>query len=187
MIDALFCIWLLCFWLQFSVMDIFFFYIQVLMCLGPVAVRRAIEDAELYPIKGLFRFSNYFHEIDSYYNLSHGNELGVTTGWNGVDEFYRVGRFRHDFFFHLLVGKMFYLPYFMKRVDTLSYVLAVFSKHPFFLDFYWYGWFLILFLQLHNDHLVIYEYVFTVLHSHYCTQLLRCCLDENPCLEWVIL
>ncbi|CAA6669870.1 unnamed protein product [Spirodela intermedia] len=41
---------------------------------------RAIEDAELYPIKGLFRFSSYFHEIDSYYNLSHGNELGVVPG-----------------------------------------------------------------------------------------------------------
>ncbi|XP_078438154.1 twinkle homolog protein, chloroplastic/mitochondrial-like [Wolffia australiana] len=63
---------------------------EVLMCLGPDAVRKAIEEAELYPIKGLFSFRNYFHEIDSYYNLRHGDELGVSTGWSGVDEFYRV-------------------------------------------------------------------------------------------------
>ena len=68
------------------------------MCMGREELRKAIEDAELYPIQGLFRFSNYFHEIDSYYTLCHGDELGVSTGWNGVDEFYRVSMY-HSFFF----------------------------------------------------------------------------------------
>uniref|UniRef100_A0A1D1YS60 DNA primase/helicase n=1 Tax=Anthurium amnicola TaxID=1678845 RepID=A0A1D1YS60_9ARAE len=63
---------------------------EVLMYLGPDALKRAIEDAEPFPIKGLFRFSNYFHEIDAYYHLNHGYELGVATGWRGVDELYKV-------------------------------------------------------------------------------------------------
>lgn len=60
------------------------------MYLGPDALKKAIDDAEFYPIQGLFHFSDYFHEIDAYYRQHYGYELGVSTGWKSVDEFYKV-------------------------------------------------------------------------------------------------
>lgn len=60
------------------------------MDLGPDALRRVIENAEFYPIRGLFQFSNFFQEIDAYYLQHFGYELGVSTGWRAVDEFYKV-------------------------------------------------------------------------------------------------
>lgn len=60
------------------------------MYLGPDALRKVIETAELYPIRGLFSFSDFFHEIDSYYHRNHGFELGVSTGWKALDELYNV-------------------------------------------------------------------------------------------------
>ncbi|KAL6603143.1 hypothetical protein ACP70R_043504 [Stipagrostis hirtigluma subsp. patula] len=63
---------------------------EVLMFLGPQALRKVIEDAELYPIRGLFSFRDFFPEIDSYYLGIHGDELGICTGWKSMDEIYKV-------------------------------------------------------------------------------------------------
>ncbi|ERN14768.1 hypothetical protein AMTR_s00032p00034370 [Amborella trichopoda] len=63
---------------------------EVLMHLGPQALRDVIENAELYPIRGLFRFDDYFDEIDAYYHRILGNELGVSTGWRSLDDLYNV-------------------------------------------------------------------------------------------------
>ncbi|XP_042415854.1 twinkle homolog protein, chloroplastic/mitochondrial-like isoform X1 [Zingiber officinale] len=63
---------------------------EVLMNLGPDALQKVIENAEFYPIRGLFQFGNFFHEIDAYYHQHLGYELGVSTGWRAVDEYYKV-------------------------------------------------------------------------------------------------
>ncbi|KAF3772316.1 Twinkle-like protein [Nymphaea thermarum] len=61
----------------------------VLMYLGVDALKEVIANAELYPVQGLFRFQDYFDEIDAYYNCFLGNEVGVSTGWRAVDDFYK--------------------------------------------------------------------------------------------------
>ncbi|KAL2524362.1 Twinkleprotein [Abeliophyllum distichum] len=63
---------------------------EVLMYMGPAALREVIENAELYPIKGLFNFKDYFQEIDQYYHKTLGYELGVSTGWRALNELYNV-------------------------------------------------------------------------------------------------
>ncbi|KAJ7562844.1 hypothetical protein O6H91_03G086300 [Diphasiastrum complanatum] len=63
---------------------------EVLVRLGKEALRAVVEKSELYPIRGLFPFSNFYKEIDDYYHLRLGDERGVSTGWLGLDEFYRV-------------------------------------------------------------------------------------------------
>ncbi|XP_077221011.1 twinkle homolog protein, chloroplastic/mitochondrial-like [Tasmannia lanceolata] len=63
---------------------------EVLMYLGPNALKEVIENAELFPIRGLFQFSDYFDEIDAYYNHSLGYEFGVSTGWSGLNDLYKV-------------------------------------------------------------------------------------------------
>lgn len=63
---------------------------EVLMYLGPGILKQTIENAELYPIRGLFKFKDYFHEIDAYYHKVLGDELGVSTGWRCLDEYYNV-------------------------------------------------------------------------------------------------
>ncbi|CAI0393615.1 unnamed protein product, partial [Linum tenue] len=63
---------------------------EVLMYLGPQAVKDAIDDAELYPIKGLFLFRDFFDEIDSYYHQTQGYHFGVSTGWRSLDGLYSV-------------------------------------------------------------------------------------------------
>eukprot|EP01018_Ginkgo_biloba_P012018 Gb_13380 [translate_table: standard] len=63
---------------------------EVLMHLGPEALKKVIDTAELYPIRGLFQFRDYFSQIDAYYLCQLGNELGVSTGWAGLDDLYRV-------------------------------------------------------------------------------------------------
>lgn len=60
------------------------------MYLGPEVLKEVIQDAEIYPIRGLFRFSDYFDEIDAYYHRTHGYEFGVSTGWNGLNNLYKV-------------------------------------------------------------------------------------------------
>ena len=60
------------------------------MLLGAGVLKEVIENAELYPIKGLFNFGDYFDEIDSYYNQALGNEFGVSTGWRTLDGLYNV-------------------------------------------------------------------------------------------------
>ncbi|TVU08521.1 hypothetical protein EJB05_41926 [Eragrostis curvula] len=63
---------------------------EVLMFLGPHALRKVIEDAELYPIRGLFSFRDFFPEIDNYYVGIRGDELGIRTGWESMDDIYKV-------------------------------------------------------------------------------------------------
>ncbi|KAF9667150.1 hypothetical protein SADUNF_Sadunf16G0303200 [Salix dunnii] len=63
---------------------------EVLMFSGPLALRDIIENAELYPISGLFQFSQYFPEIDAYYNRTLGFEYGASTGWTVLNEIYNV-------------------------------------------------------------------------------------------------
>lgn len=63
---------------------------EVLMYMGPTILKEVIESAELYPIKGLFNFRDYFDEIDAYYYRTLGYELGVSTGWRGLNEIYNV-------------------------------------------------------------------------------------------------
>lgn len=60
------------------------------MYLGADALKEVIANAELYPVQGLFRFQDYFDEIDAYYNCFLGNEVGVSTGWRSVDNLYKV-------------------------------------------------------------------------------------------------
>lgn len=63
---------------------------EVLMYLGPDALKEAIENAELYPIRGLFNFRDYFDEIDAYYHRTLGYEIGIPTGWNNLNDLYNV-------------------------------------------------------------------------------------------------
>uniref|UniRef100_A0A803MID8 SF4 helicase domain-containing protein n=1 Tax=Chenopodium quinoa TaxID=63459 RepID=A0A803MID8_CHEQI len=63
---------------------------EVLMYLGPEKLKETIDNAEIYPIQGLFSFRDYFHEIDAYYDMALGDELGVSTGWRCLDEYYNV-------------------------------------------------------------------------------------------------
>ncbi|KAF5733612.1 twinkle protein chloroplastic/mitochondrial [Tripterygium wilfordii] len=63
---------------------------EVLMFLGPHVLKEVIEDAELYPIRGLFKFKDYFDEIDAYYNRTLGYEFGLSTGWRALNALYNV-------------------------------------------------------------------------------------------------
>ncbi|XP_057428640.1 twinkle homolog protein, chloroplastic/mitochondrial [Lotus japonicus] len=63
---------------------------EVLMYLGPEALREVIENAELFPIRGLFNFRDYFDEIDAYYHRTQGYDIGLSTGWNNLNELYNV-------------------------------------------------------------------------------------------------
>ncbi|GAB4852235.1 hypothetical protein Ancab_016427 [Ancistrocladus abbreviatus] len=63
---------------------------EVLMYLGPEALKEVIDYAELYPIRGLFGFRDFFHEIDAYYHRVLGDELGLSTGWRRLDDYYNV-------------------------------------------------------------------------------------------------
>ncbi|XP_054793083.1 twinkle homolog protein, chloroplastic/mitochondrial-like [Prosopis cineraria] len=60
------------------------------MYLGAGALRETIENAELYPIRGLFNFRDFFDEIDAYYHRTLGYEFGVSTGWRNLDYLYNV-------------------------------------------------------------------------------------------------
>lgn len=63
---------------------------EVLMFMGPAVLREVIQTAELYPIKGLFNFRDYFDEIDAYYYQTLGGEIGISTGWKAIDDLYNV-------------------------------------------------------------------------------------------------
>ncbi|XP_075090277.1 twinkle homolog protein, chloroplastic/mitochondrial-like isoform X1 [Nicotiana tabacum] len=77
-------------WPKKSTIDRFKDANEVLMYLGPGALREVIEGAELYPIQGLFNFKDYFTEIDAYYHQTIGYELGVSTGWRSLNQLYNV-------------------------------------------------------------------------------------------------
>jgi twinkle protein len=59
---------------------------------GPAALAAIIEDAEAYPIRGLFKFSDFQTEIDDFYALGRTTDIGASTGWWSLDKFYRVVR-----------------------------------------------------------------------------------------------
>lgn len=63
---------------------------EVLMYLGPDALKEVIENAELYPIRGLFNFRDYFDEIDAYYHRTLGYDSGLSTGWNNLNGLYNI-------------------------------------------------------------------------------------------------
>ncbi|KAJ4982412.1 hypothetical protein NE237_033249 [Protea cynaroides] len=63
---------------------------EVLSYFGSDILKAVIESAELYPIRGLFSFRDYFNEIDGYYHCSIGYELGVSTGWKSLDQLYNI-------------------------------------------------------------------------------------------------
>ncbi|KAI4297183.1 hypothetical protein L6164_037082 [Bauhinia variegata] len=63
---------------------------EVLIYLGADGLKEVIENAELYPIRGLFKFRDYFDEIDAYYHRRLGYEFGVSTGWSDLNELYNV-------------------------------------------------------------------------------------------------
>ncbi|KAI8524659.1 hypothetical protein RHMOL_Rhmol13G0165100 [Rhododendron molle] len=63
---------------------------EVLMYMGPGLLKEVIENAELYPIQGLFNFRDYFDDIDSYYHRTLGYEFGASTGWRCLDQLYNV-------------------------------------------------------------------------------------------------
>jgi twinkle protein len=65
---------------------------QVLVELGPDELRYAIDAAELYPIRGLFTFSDFFKDLDNYFCSIDGDETGVSTGWPSLDDYYKVGK-----------------------------------------------------------------------------------------------
>ena len=50
------------------------------MFLGTDVLKEVIDNAELFPICGLFNFKNFFDEIDAYYNCTYGYEFGLPTG-----------------------------------------------------------------------------------------------------------
>lgn len=58
---------------------------------GAAGVVAAIEQPEAFPIRGLFDFKMFQDEVLSYYGLKDLDERrGVSTGWPGLDEYYRV-------------------------------------------------------------------------------------------------
>ncbi|KAC9625041.1 hypothetical protein E3N88_45529 [Mikania micrantha] len=63
---------------------------EVLMFMGPAVLREVIESAELYPIKGLLNFRDYFSEIDAYYHQTFNFDIGISTGWKALDDLYNV-------------------------------------------------------------------------------------------------
>ncbi|KAK4755942.1 hypothetical protein SAY87_009699 [Trapa incisa] len=63
---------------------------EVLIYMGPGVLRDVVENAELYPIRGLFRFSDYSEEIDAYYYQTGSYEFGVHTGWRALKDLYNV-------------------------------------------------------------------------------------------------
>lgn len=73
------------------------------MYLGADVLKEVIENAELYPIRGLFNFRNYFDEIDAYYHRTHGSEFGLPTGWRSLNELYNVSRNLHYIIFKVYV------------------------------------------------------------------------------------
>lgn len=89
------------------------------MYLGSDVLKEVIENAELYPIRGLFNFNNFFDEIDAYYHRTHGYEFGLSTGWRALNGLYNVSTNLHYNLFSLqvfcgvklynsiLVGKLF--------------------------------------------------------------------------------
>ncbi|KAI5058400.1 hypothetical protein GOP47_0026570 [Adiantum capillus-veneris] len=63
---------------------------EVLVELGVGALQAVVHNAELYPIRGLFTFADFFKDLDHYYRVQGGDEVGISTGWRCLDNFYKV-------------------------------------------------------------------------------------------------
>lgn len=63
---------------------------DVLRRLGKDVLREVVKQAEVYPLHGLYQYSQFAKEIDDYYHLRLGDERGVSTGWHSLDDIYRV-------------------------------------------------------------------------------------------------
>ncbi|KAM7276644.1 hypothetical protein ACFE04_018510 [Oxalis oulophora] len=70
--------------------NVYLICLEVLMFKGPNALREVIENAELYPIRGLFNFEDFFDEIDAYYHGTLAYSFGVSTGWKSLNDLYNV-------------------------------------------------------------------------------------------------
>eukprot|EP00878_Enallax_costatus_P020576 GHUV01021757.1.p1 GENE.GHUV01021757.1~~GHUV01021757.1.p1 ORF type:complete len:704 (+),score=272.75 GHUV01021757.1:606-2717(+) len=57
---------------------------------GADAVRNCINNATIFPIAGLERFSDYAPQLVAYYETPDVGSLAVETGWPSLDECYRV-------------------------------------------------------------------------------------------------
>ena len=93
------------------------------MYLGPDVLKKVIENAEVYPIQGLFNFSHYFDEIDAYYHQALGFELGVATGWRGLNGLYNVSTIFHlclDFFLNFVFNLPLAFSLLLKNTLNLS-------------------------------------------------------------------
>jgi twinkle protein len=61
---------------------------DVLVSFGPDVLRECIENAEPFPIKGVFTVDDLADKVRALY--ARGWERGVSTGWDEVDRFYTV-------------------------------------------------------------------------------------------------
>ena len=63
---------------------------EVLLKDGPGPLRTLLEASPAYPIKGLYKFSDYRLQIWDAYDGANEHDKPVSTGWKVLDEFYRV-------------------------------------------------------------------------------------------------
>jgi twinkle protein len=64
---------------------------EVLQMDGVETLRGAIDNAEGFPLRGLFRFSDFEDDIGAYFGADDNAEMkGVSTGWRSIDAHYRV-------------------------------------------------------------------------------------------------
>ena len=63
---------------------------EVLQRDGVSLLRAFVEAAEPLPIRGLFRFHEYYDDIIKHYYLELKEGQGVSTGWGTLDKFYKV-------------------------------------------------------------------------------------------------
>lgn len=63
---------------------------EVLNIFGEHALKEVIKKAEMFPVRGLLSFSDFFREINDYYHCAHELELGVSTGWRALDDLYNI-------------------------------------------------------------------------------------------------
>ncbi|XP_052116080.1 twinkle homolog protein, chloroplastic/mitochondrial [Arachis duranensis] len=174
---------------------------EVLMYLGADTLREAVENAELYPIRGLFNFRDYFDEIDAYYHRTLGYEFGVSTGWNNLNEFYNVvpgeltlvtgvpNSGKSEWIDALLcnineiAGWKFALcsmenkvSYFICDFQNLGLLCNVFSEKPFFEARY----------GEHTERMCLEEYEQGKLWLSDTFFLIRCEDDSLPSIKWVL-
>lgn len=57
---------------------------------GAAHIAHCVAVASATPITGLYRFENYWQEIQDYYKLINADAVGVSTGWPALDLCYKV-------------------------------------------------------------------------------------------------